>query len=84
VLGAEALKKAGAREIYACCTHAVLSGPAVERLEKSCLKQLMVLDTVQQDTPIQLSKLKYYSIASIFAEAIESIYGDLPVSKLYE
>ncbi|MDR1093847.1 MAG: ribose-phosphate pyrophosphokinase [Clostridiales bacterium] len=84
VLGAEAIKSAGAREVYACCTHAVLSGPAVERLANSCLKTLFVLDTVEHETPVQLGKLKYISVAPIFAEAIESIYAELPISKLYE
>ena len=84
VMGAKALADAGAREINACCTHAVLSGPAYERLEASPIKKLFVLDTVEQRNPRKSDKIKYFSIASIFAEAIESIYGDLPISKLYE
>jgi len=84
VMGAEAIKAAGAAEVYACCTHAVLSGPAVERIAASCLKTLFVLDTVEHTPPVALDKLKYISVASIFAEAIESIYADLPISKLYD
>ena len=85
VMGAKALVEiGGAKEVNACCTHAVLSGPAYDRLEASPIKRLFVLDTVEQRNPKKLDKLKYFSIASIFAEAIESIYGDLPISKLYE
>ncbi len=84
VQGAQALMNAGAKEVNACCTHAVLSGPAFDRLEASPIKRLYVLDTIERRTDRKLDKLKYFSVASIFAEAIESIYGDLPVSKLYE
>ena len=84
VLGAQALMNDGAKEVNACCTHAVLSGPAYERLAASPIKRLFVLDTIEQRQQRKLDKLRYFSVASIFAEAIESIYGDLPVSKLYE
>jgi len=84
VQGAKALMDAGAKEVNACCTHAVLSGPAYDRIDESPIKQLFVLDTVEQINERKSDKIKYFSIASIFAEAIESIFGDTPISKLYE
>ena len=74
----------GATEVYACCTHAVLSGPAIERLENSVLKEIYVLNTIELPQEKKLSKIKEVSVAPIFAEAIESIFADLPVSKLYD
>jgi ribose-phosphate pyrophosphokinase len=82
--GAQALKDKGAKEIYACCTHAVLSGPALERLKDSVIKELFVLNTYEIAKPKLISKITQISVAPLFAEAIERIYGDLPVSKLYE
>ncbi|HEY8423536.1 MAG TPA: ribose-phosphate pyrophosphokinase [Clostridia bacterium] len=81
---AQALIDAGATEVHACCTHAVLSGQAVERLEKSVIKTVTVLDTIEHKNPVSSSKFKTVSVAPIFAEAIESIYMDLPLSRLYE
>lgn len=81
---AQALHEAGAVEIHACCTHAVLSGPALERLEKSVLKSVLMLDTIEKNPKELIPKIKIASVAPIFAEAIESIYSDLPVSRLYD
>ena len=74
----------GATEVYACCTHAVLSGPAIERLDNSVLKEIYVLNTIELPAEKKLAKIKEISVAPIFAEAIESIFADLPVSKLYD
>ena len=82
--GAQALVDNGAEKVIACCTHAVLSGPAIERLEKSPLSEIIVLDTIELPEEKRISKIKIVSIADIFAEAIERVYTDLPVSKLYE
>lgn len=82
--GAEALHNAGAKNIFACCTHAVLSGQALERLEKSHLDEIIILNTYEQDPARLPAKIKTLSVAPIFAEAIERIYADLPLSKLYE
>ncbi|MCM1289770.1 MAG: ribose-phosphate pyrophosphokinase [Corallococcus sp.] len=82
--GAEALFQHGAKEVIACCSHAVLSGPAIERLEQSRLSQLVVLDTIDLPEEKRLPKIKVVTIADMFAEAIERVYTDLPVSKLYE
>ena len=83
VQGAHALKEAGAKKIIACCTHGVFSGPAFERLEKSDLSEIIVLNTIEHHEAL-LPKIKEISVAPIFAEAIERIYADLPLSKLYE
>ena len=83
--GAKALiEVGGATKVYACCTHAVLSGPAIERLENSVLEKIFVLDTIELPPEKRISKIQEVTVAPIFAEAIESIYADLPVSKLYE
>ena len=83
--GAKALiEVGGATAVYACCTHPVLSGPAMERLENSVIEELFVLDTIELPPEKRNSKIKEVTVAPIFAEAIESIYADLPVSKLYE
>ena len=84
VQGAQALVDQGAIEIHACCTHAVLSGPAIERLEKSAITELVMLDTVQLPPEKMLSKMKILSTADIFAAAIENVYLDKPMSKIYD
>ena len=80
VNAAEALMKMGAKEVYASCTHPVLSGPAIERIENSCIKQLVVLDTIALPEEKRIDKIKVLSVAPIFAEALRRIYEDLPVS----
>lgn len=82
--GAKALKEFGAKEIYACCTHGVLSGPAIERLEKSVIKETVILDTIQLPEEKRLENIKIYSVASIFAEAIRRIYKNESVSVLFD
>lgn len=82
--GAAALKEHGAKEVIACCTHAVLSGPAIDRLNESCLSKVVVLDTIELPSEKQIDKIEVVSISDLFAEAIERVYTDLPVSKLYD
>jgi len=84
VNGAEALIKNGARSVFAACSHAVLSGPAIDRIEKSKIEKLFTLDTIEIPKEKKFSKLVEISAASIFAEAIDSIYLEKPVSKLYD
>ncbi len=84
VTGAQAIKDAGATEVYAGCTHAVLSGPAVERLAKSAITKLVMLDTVHLPDEKKLDKFEVLSVADIFAAAIENVYLDKPMSKLYD
>lgn len=73
----------GATEAYACASHGVLSGPAVERIEKSVLKEVFFLDTIPPRTNVKCDKIKYISVAHLFAEAIERIYEEISVSKLF-
>ena len=83
--GAKAIAEiGGACEVYACCSHGVLSGPAIERIEKSVLKEVVVLDTIELPEEKLIDKIKVVTVADLFAEAIERVYSDLPVSKLYE
>ena len=82
--GAQALVDNGAKQVIACCSHAVLSGPAIERLEKSVIDKIVVLDTIELSPEKHIDKIEVVSVAGIFAEAIERLYTDLPVSKLYE
>ncbi len=82
--GANALVKMGATEVYACCSHAVLSGPAIERLEASVIKELVMLDSIHLPQEKMLDKIKILSIAPLFAEAIRRIYEEVSVSKLFE
>jgi ribose-phosphate pyrophosphokinase len=82
--GAQALKDAGATEIYAGCTHSVLSGPAIERLKNSAITKLVMLDTIHLPEEKMLDKFEVLSVADIFAAAIENVYLDKPMSKLYD
>lgn len=82
--GAQALMDSGAKQVIACCTHAVLSGPAIERLQASAISKLVVLDTIELPPEKHLDKIEVASISDIFAEAIERVYTDLPVSKLFD
>lgn len=73
----------GATDVIACASHGVLSGPAVERIEKSVIKELYFLDTVPAKQGAACDKIKYLSVAHMFAEAIERIYEEVSVSKLF-
>ena len=81
---ANALKERGATEVYACCTHAVLSGAAIDRIEKSAIKELLVLNTIQIPEEKRIDKIKELSVALLFAEAINRIHEGLSVSKLFD
>jgi len=78
-----ALVEIGAKEVYACCTHGVLSGPAMERIDKSPMKELVTLNTITTPEEKKISKLVALSVAPVFAEAIERIYGDISISSLF-
>ena len=82
--GANALVKMGAKEVYACCTHSVLSGPAIDRIKESAIKELVMLNTIDLPEEKMLDKFKMLSVAPVFAEAIKRIYEDVSVSKLFE
>lgn len=73
----------GAQEVYACATHGVLSGPALERISGSPLKELIMLDTIDIPQEKRIEKLKILTTDKLISQAIERIYGDRPVSILF-
>ncbi len=83
-LGAQALIKNGARDVYVCCTHPVLSGAAIERLDKSCIKEVVITNSIPLSKEKRLPKIKVLSIAPLLGEAIIRIHEDLSVSKLFD
>lgn len=82
--GAKALKEFGAKEVYACCTHPVLTDPAVERIAASEIKELIVTNTIPIPKEKQHPKITVLSVAPILAETILRIYNELSVSQLFE
>ncbi len=83
VNAASALSDIGATEVYACCTHGVLSGPAIDRVRTSPIKELITLNTIPLPKEKKISKVTILSVADVFAEAIERIYGDISISTLF-
>ena len=73
----------GAKSVTACASHGVLSGPAVQRIQDSVLEECIFLDTVPPKPDVKCDKIKYLSVAHMFAEAIERIYEEVSVSKLF-
>ena len=84
VEAAAALQRAGATEVYACVTHPVLSGPARARIASSCLKELMVTDTIPLDNHKRHQKITVLSVASLLSEAIRRIHYELSISVLFD
>lgn len=84
VNGAEALMKAGAHEVYACCSHPVFSHPANERLENSSLTEVVVTNTIPLEPEKRTPKMKVLSVAPLFAEAIRRIVDEVSVSVLFD
>lgn len=82
--GANALKEMGAKSVYAACTHAVLSGPAVDRIEDSAILELLALNTIQMPEEKMLDKLKILSVGSLFARAIKRVHVGESVSVLFD
>lgn len=83
VNAANAMGDMGAVEVYACCTHGVLSGPAIDRIRTSAIKELVMLNTIPLQTEKRISKITTLSVGDVFAEAIERIYGDISISTLF-
>ena len=77
------IERAGAKEVYACASHGVLSGPAVERLQSAPFKEIILLDTIPVPAEKMLDNIKVLPVAPLFAEAIERIYEDKPVSTMF-
>jgi len=81
---AKAIKDSGAKEVYAYAAHAVLSGPALERISASCLHEVVVTNTIPvQEKVTKCSKIRVLSVADLLAEAIRRIHGDESVSSLF-
>ena len=74
----------GAREVYACATHGVLCGPAIERLREAPIKQVVVTDSIPLPPEKQLPNIKVLSVAPLLADAIKRIHFNESVSKLFE
>lgn len=81
---ANALKKLGAKSVRACATHAVLSGPAIQRIEDSAIEELVLLNTMPIPEEKIIPKMKIISVGPIFAEAMTRIHTNDSVSKLFE
>ena len=77
------METGGAKEVYACATHGVLSGPAVERIQASPIKELVLLDTIALPEEKRIDKIKVLETHNIFSQAIERIYTDKPISTLF-
>ncbi len=78
------IEKGGATEIYACATHGVLSGPAIERIQNSPIKELTILDTIALPQNKQIDKINILSVAPVLTEAIARIYEEVSVSSLFD
>lgn len=81
---AKILEKFGAKEIYAGCAHGVLSGPAIERIQNSPIKELVITNTIPLPPEKQIDKIKVLSIAPLFAEAIRRLNEAKPLGELFK
>lgn len=81
---ANILQQFGAKEIYAGCTHGVLSGPAIERIKNSAIKELVITNTIPLPEEKKLDKITVLSIAPLFAEAIRRINEAKPLGNLFK
>jgi len=80
---ANAIKEMGATAVYACATHPVLSGPAIERIEKSAIEELVLLNTIPLAEEKKLEKMKFLSVGPLFAEAITRVFTNGAISELF-
>ncbi|WP_313237587.1 ribose-phosphate diphosphokinase [Sporosarcina ureae] len=83
-IAASALIESGAKEVYACCSHPVLSGPAIERINNSRIKQLVITNSIKLPESKQSPKIKQLSIAPLLASAIIRVFENKSVSTLFE
>ncbi len=83
-LAADALIEKGAESVYACCTHPVLSGPAIRRIESSVIRELVITNTIELPEEKKIDKITTLSSASLLAEAIYRIHNEKSVSSLFE
>lgn len=83
IKGAEALLEDGATEVYACATHPVFSGNAIENIKNSCIKKVIVTNTIRLEKEQLCDKIEVLSVAKLFAEAIERVHNNKSVSELF-
>lgn len=83
-LAARALKEYGAIDVYACATHPVLSGPAMDRIGNSPISELVVTNTIPLPDSVQTDQVKVLSVAPVIGEAIIRVHEQLPISKLFD
>lgn len=83
-LAADALIEKGAKEVYACVTHPVLSGPAIERIDQSSFKEFVVTNTIPLAEEKKIDKITQLSVASLFGDAIQRIHNNESVSVLFD
>ncbi|NGY93271.1 ribose-phosphate diphosphokinase [Bacillus megaterium] len=83
-IGASALIEAGAKEVYACCTHPVLSGPAIERIQNSTIKELAVTNSIALTEDKKIGKVTELSVAPLIGEAIIRVHEEQSVSTLFD
>jgi ribose-phosphate pyrophosphokinase len=79
-----ALLQHGVTEVYSCCTHPVFSGPAIQRIAASPIKEVVVTDTIPVNKDKKLNKITVLSIASLIGEAIHRIHTGLSVGAMFE
>jgi ribose-phosphate pyrophosphokinase len=82
-IAANALVENGATEVYACCTHPVLSGPAIERIDNSKIKELVITNSINLPEERQSEKIKELSVAPLLADAIVRVFENKSVSTLF-
>ncbi|TQR18199.1 ribose-phosphate diphosphokinase [Psychrobacillus vulpis] len=83
-IAAQALMESGAKEVYACCTHPVLSGPAIERIDNSVIKELVITNSIQLPEEKYSPKIKELSVAKLLGDAIVRVFEEKSVSTLFD
>ena len=83
VAAAETLMSKGAKKVYACATHGLFSGPAYDRIENSCIEEVVVTNAVPVPLDRQTGKIRVLSVAPLLARTIQSVYSNGSVSKLF-
>jgi ribose-phosphate pyrophosphokinase len=81
---ANALKDMGAKDVFACATHGILSGPAIERIENSAISEMVLLNTVPISKEKMIDKISQISVAPLFAEAMARIFTNDSISRLFD
>lgn len=77
------VKMGGAKKVYACATHGILSGPAIGRIDNSCIEELMLLNTIRLPENCSSNKIRQLDVSPMFAKAINCIYNSTSISKIF-